>query len=119
MSVGEALARRAASDAALGYVTVYAPAHHRTVAGHHHPRHYRYDVEGGDSEWPPYLTGVLALALQVAPELHANELAGLLAAGAVHGPGLVAPERVVELARALTATGGTAGIVAGKEGEHR
>ncbi len=119
VSVGEALARRAASDAALGYVTVYAPAHHRTVAGHHHPRHYRYDVEGGDSEWPPYLTGVLALALQVAPELHANELAGLLAAGAVHGPGLVAPERVVELARALTATGGTAGIVAGKEGEHR
>jgi len=115
-SVGEVLARRAASDAALGYITVYAPAHHRTVAGHHHPRHYRYDAEGGDSEWPPYLTGVLALALQVAPELHASELAGLLAAGAVHGPGLVAPERVVELARVVAATGGT---VAGTEGEHR
>lgn len=68
-------------------------------------QHYRYDVEGGDSEWPPYLTGVLALALQVAPDLHATDLAGLLAAGAVHGPGLIAPARVVELALAHTVAG--------------
>ena len=75
-SVDEVLARRAVSDAALGYVTVYAPAHHRTVAGHHHPRHDRYDVEGGDSEWPPYLTGVVALALQGAPPASWSERKG-------------------------------------------
>jgi subtilisin family serine protease len=99
-SVGDVLARRAASDAALGYVTVYAPAHHRTVAGHRHARDYRYDAEGGDSEWPPYLTGVLALALQAAPDLHAHDLAGLLAASASQGPGLIAPAAVVEAAHA-------------------
>ncbi len=99
-TVAAVAARRAAYDAERGYVSVYAPAHHRTVAGHQHAREYRYDVEGGDSEWPPYLTGVLALALQVAPQLQAADLAGLLADGAVHGPGLIAPDRVVALARA-------------------
>jgi len=118
-SVGEVLARRADSDDALGYTTVYAPAHHRTVAGQHHARHYRYDREGGDSEWPPYLSGVLALALQVAPELHATDLAGLLAVGAIHGHGLVSPPRVVEMARAHAETGGTAGVVGGSVGGHR
>ena len=98
-SASDVLARRAVSDAALGYVSVYAPAHHRTVAGHHHARHYRYDAEGGDSQWAPYLVGVLALALEVAPELHAADLAGLLADGAIHGPGLISPARVVELVR--------------------
>ena len=111
-------ARRAASDAALGNVSVYAPAHHRTVAGQHHARHYRYDVEGGDSQWAPYLTGLLALALQVAPNLHASDLAGLLAEGAIHGPGLIAPARVVERAREHAAqdnvTDGAAGLQGGR-----
>lgn len=113
------MARRAASDAALGYATVYAPAHHRTVAGQNHPRHYRYDAEGGDSEWPPYLSGVLALALQVAPVLPASDLAGLLAVGAHPQHGLVSPSRVVELARALAKTGGTAVVAGGSEGVRR
>jgi hypothetical protein len=99
-SVAEVMARRAAYDAEQGYVSVYAPARARTVAGNRHPREYRYDVEGGDSQWAPYLTGVLALALEVAPSLHATDLAELLAEGAVHGPGLIDPGRVVELARA-------------------
>jgi subtilisin family serine protease len=108
-SVADVLARRAASDVDLGYVTVYAPAHHRTVAGHRHASDYRYDAEGGDSEWPPYLTGVLALALQATPELHATDLAGLLAAGATPGSGLVAPAAVVEAGRRIVAiTGGEA-----------
>ncbi len=101
-SVAEVLARRVASDVELGYVTLYAPAHHRTVAGHRDAGRYRYDVEGGDSEWPPYLSGVLALALQVAPELHATDLAGLLAA-ARHENGLIAPAQVIEQARAQAA----------------
>lgn len=120
---GEALddvsARRAASDASLGYVSVYAPAHQRTVAGQHHSRHYRYDAEGGDSQWAPYLTGLLALALQVAPELHATDLAGLLAEGAIHGPGLIAPARVVERARAHAAQHDVSDGVEELEGERR
>jgi hypothetical protein len=107
VTVEELLERRAASDAAGGYVTLYAPAHHRTVAGPRDARAYTYDVEGGDSEWPPYLTGLLALALQVAPELHARDLAGLLAEGATsapHGARLIDPARVVDLARRRAAT---------------
>ncbi len=114
-SVADVLARRAASDAELGYVTVYAPAHHRTVAGHHHARHYRYDVEGGDSQWAPYLVGVLALALQVAPELHASDLAALLAAGAEHGDGLIVPARMIELARAQGAAGASSVFAGGTD----
>lgn len=108
-AVDAVFARRADADADLGYVTVYAPANRRTVAGHHHARHYRLDVEGGDSQWPPYLSGLLALALQVAPELRATDLAGLLAAGTDHARGLVEPTRVVELARAFA--GGDRAVV--------
>jgi subtilisin family serine protease len=115
-SVADVLARRLASDAELGYVTLYAPAHHRTVAGHRDARQYRYDVEGGDSEWPPYLSGVLALALQVAPELHAADLAGLLGA-ARHENGVIAPARVVEHAQAQGLAGAAVGTVAGAVSE--
>ncbi len=100
--VREALEQRAAHDRTNGHVTLYAQANRRTVAGARHARAYRFDVEGGDSQWAPYLIGVLALALQVSPELEADELASLLAAGASerpHGVRLVDPARVVALAR--------------------
>lgn len=95
-------ARRARTDVEAGLVTLYAPGHHRTLAGPRHPEEYVFDVEGGDSEWAPYLSGVLALALQVAPELRAADLASLLAEGVQEGRDgapLVDPRRVVELAR--------------------
>ncbi len=101
-SPAQVFARRIAADAAAGAVTLYAPGHHRTLAGHRNAEDYVLDVEGGDSEWAPYLTGVLALALQVAPGLHAADLAPLLA-GAVQEGGenmpMIDPSRVIERAR--------------------
>jgi hypothetical protein len=101
-SVLETLRQRAALDRDNGHVTLYAPANRRTVAGHRHERDYVFDAEGGDSEWAPYLVGVLALALQVEPQLRASDLAGLLAEGVTaRGDGvfLIDPARVVALAR--------------------
>jgi hypothetical protein len=101
-SVAEVLRQRAESDRAHGHATLYAPASRRTVAGHLGDRAYRFDVEGGDSEWAPYLVGVLALALQAEPDLRANDLAGLLADGVTvrdDGVNLIDPARVVALAR--------------------
>jgi hypothetical protein len=101
-SVAEVLRQRADLDRANGHATLYAPANRRTVAGHRHDRAYRFDVEGGDSEWAPYLVGVLALALQAESRLPASGLAGLLARGVTvrdDGVTLIDPARVVALAR--------------------
>jgi hypothetical protein len=101
-TMDEVIRRRAMSDAEAGLATLYVPGHHRTVAGPRHARHYAFSVEGGDSEWAPYLSGVLALALEVAPDLHATDLAALLAQGVsepADGVRLVDPARVVALAR--------------------
>jgi hypothetical protein len=102
-TVAATSARRAEHDREAGLVTLYVPGNRRTLAGSRHARDFVYDVEGGDSEWPPYLCGVLAMALQAAPELAATELAALLAEGVSevgHGTRLVDPERVVALALA-------------------
>jgi hypothetical protein len=69
VTAAAALAARSARDAEGDVVTLYAPANRRTLAGPRHARHYALDVEGGDSEWAPYLSGVLALALQAEPDL--------------------------------------------------
>ena len=101
-SVSAALEQRAMHDSTNAHVTLYAPANRRTVAGARHAREYHFDVEGGDSQWAPYLVGVLALALQVAPELEADQLATLLANGATelpHGVRLIDPAVVAALAR--------------------
>jgi hypothetical protein len=101
---------RAQMDRDKGYVTLYVPVDYRTLAGPREglsgqgygPKEYYYAVEGGDSWWPPYLSGVLALALQVNPALTPEEMIMLLVDG-VHDVGygfrLIAPEKVVELAR--------------------
>jgi hypothetical protein len=102
-SVAQVLERRARHDADHALVTVYAPANRRTVAGRRHATDLVFDVEGGDSQWAPYLIGVLALALQQAPDLHATELAALLAEGVSEvrrGVRVIDPARVVALARA-------------------
>jgi hypothetical protein len=102
VTAAAALAARSARDAEGDLVTLYAPANRRTLAGPRHARHYALDVEGGDSEWAPYLSGVLALALQAEPDLRASDLAALLAGGVTeleHGVRLVDPARVVALAR--------------------
>ena len=102
LTAAVALAARSARDADQGLSTLYVPANRRTLAGPRHARHYELDVEGGYSEWAPYLSGLLALALQVAPELRASDLAALLADGVTeleHGVRLVDPARVVALAR--------------------
>lgn len=93
-----------------GYVTLYVPTYYRTLAGPRQgmgargygPKDYYYDVEGGDSWATPYLSGVVALALQVNPQLTVDEMVGLLAEGVYeleNGVRLIAPEKVVHLAQ--------------------
>lgn len=101
-SVPAALEQRATVDSTNAHVTLYAPANRRAVAGARHAREYGFDVEGGDSQLAPYLIGVLALALQVAPELEVDQFAALLADGVrerPHGIRLIDPAGVVALAR--------------------
>jgi hypothetical protein len=47
-------------------------------------------------ESPPYLSGMRALAVQVASDLHEIDLAGRLAVVAIRQHGLASPSRVVE-----------------------
>ena len=98
----QVFARRRADDVAAGYRSLHAPANRRTVAGPAHALHDEFDADGGDSMWAPYLTGVLALALQVAPELTTEELTLLLVEGVSERPDavrIIDPARVVDLAR--------------------
>lgn len=110
LTMEEYFESRAQIDRDKGYATVYVPVGYRTLAGPREgvggqgygAKEYYYSEEGGDSRWPPYLTGVLALALQVDPTLTPDEMVTLLTEGVYeldHGFRLIAPEEVVQLAR--------------------
>ncbi len=101
-SVSAFLLGRAARDRERGYVTLYVPADYRTVAGPGNSRNYVYNREGGDSSCTPYATGVLALALQVNPDLDPAAMVSLLARGVYdlpNGVRLIAPAKIVALAK--------------------
>ena len=97
-------------DRDKGYVSLFVPVDYRTLAGpregrggrDYGPKEYYYLRDGGDSWWPPYIGGVLALALQVNPELTPEKMAALLVEGVYeldNGIRLIAPEKVVKLAQ--------------------
>ena len=107
-SVAALLQNHAQSDRDKGYVTLYAPGDYSTLAGPgegkqgYGPDDYFYSEEGGLSRATPYLSGVLALALQVNPALTPDEMVTLLADGVYeleNGVRLIASEKVVQLAR--------------------
>lgn len=82
---------------------LFIPSQSRTIASYKGNKEYMYDGEGGNSWLVPYYTGILALALQVNPELRNQELIELVDSAAVvntNGVRIISPERVIELALA-------------------